>query len=135
MPYRVSRIDPRDLEERRAIGIKIPFSSPSVFSETYQTIDMYRANVLNFLSTAKRERYFNPSFGNELLNALFEHYSVEKQKAIEKSIKYDLEYYFPRLNIDELRLTPSDNLDSYSLVLRFSIKGTNQRDELTINIK
>lgn len=133
MPYRVIKIDPKDLSERKAIGVKLPFSSPSVFSETYRTIDAYKSNILNYLSTAKGDRYFNPMFGNSLLNSLFEHYTVTKKESIEKSLKLELEFHFPQISVDSLELTATEDFNSFQLNIEFSIQDTDQKDSLVIN--
>lgn len=133
MPYRVEKIKPIDLNERKAIGVKIPFSSPSVFTQTFVSIDAYKANIINYLSTAKGDRYFNPMFGNTLLNSLFEHYTETSRKSIEKELKVELGYYFPDLNIDELTLEATDEFNAFQLHIEFSLKNSNQKDEVTIN--
>lgn len=133
MPYRVYKIDPLDLSGRKAVGVKLPFESPSVFTSTYQTIEAYKSNILNYLSTAKGDRYFNPTFGNTLLNSLFEHYTETKRIAIEKQLRVELNYYFPKLSIDKLELVPTEEFNAFQLHLEFSVKNSDLKDELTIN--
>lgn len=133
MPYRLYKIDPLDLNSRKAVGLKLPFESPSVFTPTYQTLEAYKSNLLNYLSTAKGDRYFNPLFGNSLLRELFETYTDTKRVAIEKQLRIELMHYFPKLNIDKLELSEIDEAGACSLHIEFSVKNSDLKDELTVN--
>lgn len=133
MAYIVGKTPVSDLSERKAIGIKMPFSCRSVFQPTYRTVDAYKTNILNYLSTAKGDRYFNPMFGTSILNSLFEHYTPERKKSIEQELKFELNYYFPKVVIDELELTSTEELNSFQLHIEFSIQDTNQKESLTLN--
>lgn len=132
MPYRVVKINPLDLDSRKAVGVRLPFESPSVFTSTYQTLEAYKSNILNYLSTAKGDRYFNPFFGNKLLNSLFEHYTDAGKKALEKQLAVELSYYFPRLNIDRIDLQSTEENNEFQLHLEFSLKDSDLRDELVV---
>jgi hypothetical protein len=68
----VVRIDPRDLDKNKAIGISIPFNAGGVFNQTFSTKDQVRSNLINFLLTYKGERILNPEFGADLPKLLFE---------------------------------------------------------------
>jgi len=47
MGYDVKRIDPLDLQPRKAIGVSLPFSGKAVFNSTYQSKDAIKANLIN----------------------------------------------------------------------------------------
>ena len=63
---------PIDTEARRAVGFGFPLNGNAVFVPTYQTRDQIKANLVNYLLTNKGERVFNPNFGGDLRNLLFE---------------------------------------------------------------
>ena len=66
MAYRINKINPLDLQARKAIGVDIPFSSDQVFEQNYQTKDAIKNNIINFLLTGKDERFMNPNFGSNI---------------------------------------------------------------------
>ena len=56
----VVRIDPRDLDKNKAVGISLPFNAGGVFRSTYATKDQIKSNLINLLLTYKGERIENP---------------------------------------------------------------------------
>ena len=63
---------PIDTEARKAVGFGFPLNGNAVFVPTYQTRDQIKANLVNYLLTNRGERVFNPNFGADLRNLLFE---------------------------------------------------------------
>jgi hypothetical protein len=62
------RINPLDLQPRKAIGVSLPLSAAAVFNSTYMTKDAIRTNIINYFLTGQGERYMNPSFGTIIRN-------------------------------------------------------------------
>ena len=154
MAYNVRKIQPEDLEGRKVIGVKLPFggvysivdltenSSYSsrrrrprtvIFVPTYQTKDAIRTNLLNYFMTAKGERYFNLSFGNELVKSLFEHDTPERRTIILDQTKRDLQLWFPKVQVLTLEVNSVEE-NAIQLYLQYAIRDTNTIDELTINL-
>ena len=135
MAFEVRKIDPLDLQPRKAIGVKLPFSGRAVFNSTYQSKDAIRTNLINYFLTAKQERFLNPTFGNSLRNLLFENMTEQSVKAIDTLIKRDLEIYFPRvepINISTVGV-PDSNTVQFSL--SYKVRETNIEDEVVINFE
>jgi len=132
MPYRFRKIDPREQEDRKAMGILFPFNPDFLFTQTYQTVDAYKSNLMDYFLTAKGDRYMNPGFGCSLLNFLFENYTEEKRALVEDQIRRDLQLQFPRLIINNLNLIGSEDENTVRLSMSFSIKDTGLNDELTV---
>lgn len=154
MAYNVRKIQPEDLEGRKIIGVKLPFggvysvTDPNemstyssrrrrprtvVFVPTYQTKDAIKANLFNYFMTARGERYFNLSFGNDLLRSLFEHDTVDRRNLIVEQTKKDLQIWFPKVQVLELEVNGIDDF-SIQLYLKYAIRDTNTIDELVINL-
>ena len=72
MAYGLKQISSLDLRPSTGIGVKVPFSSTSVFTTVYTTKEQTKYNIINFLLTDKRERPLNPTFGAGLRSKLFE---------------------------------------------------------------
>ena len=96
MAFEVKKINPLDLQPRKAVGLNIPFRSKDVFSSNYQTKDAIKNNLINFFLTGKGERYLNPMFGTRLRNMLFENINQDKIDEIEsidiENLKDDIKY-------------------------------------------
>lgn len=135
MAYGAKRINPIDLEKRRAVGITVPLSGKAVFNSSYETIDAIKSNLINFLLTGKGERYFNPSFGSGIRNLIFANIGRESLTSLELVIRQEISNYFPTLSITELSLR--DQLDNNAILfnLKFNLVDTLIEDEITINFE
>jgi len=135
MAFEAKRINPLDLQPRKAIGVNLPLSGKAVFNSTFQTVDALKANLINYLLTGRGERYFRPTFGSGLRNLLFENSTNSSLEDIEILIKEALLQYFPTLVITDLSL--DNQLDNNLIVfsLRFKIAGTRIEDEISINFE
>ena len=160
MAYNIRKIQPVDLEGRKIIGVKLPFGgsfsttfddalsldktrgrlnkkrrigSP-IFVPTYQTKDAVRSNLMNYFLTARGERYFNLSFGNELLKSLFEHDTPERREIILDQTKRDLQIWFPKVVVLALELNAVHE-NALQLYLKYAIREANTIDELVINVE
>lgn len=134
MPYRVRKIPVGDLEsQRKAIGVKIPFSGDAVFIQTYQTKEALKMNILNYFLTAKGDRYMNPTFGNTLISNLFENYTEEKKFMIENQIQLDFSQYFPTVRINSMELEAFEDEHIIQLHLDYTIQDTGEQDTVTVD--
>lgn len=136
MPIQVTKIDPLDLEPRKAVGTSLNFTKFGVFNSTFQTKDAIKTNIINFLLTNIGERYYNPQFGSTLLNQLFENITSERLSIVIETVRDQLQVYFPNIVLNKIEIlgTPSDN--NVTLYINYSIPPngiTNQ--EININIE
>ena len=56
MAFEIKKIDPRDLQPRVAIGVKLPFSGKAVFNSTFTSAEAIKNNLINYFLTGKGER-------------------------------------------------------------------------------
>lgn len=135
MAYKVQRINPLDLQPRKAVGVALPFSGRAVFNSTYTSKEAVRSNLINFFLTGKNERVFNLDFGAGLRNMLFEGITQEKIEELKLNITKSLELYFPRVQVSSLNLKayPDQNLINFEL--KYSVVQTNIQDEISINFE
>jgi len=134
MAFRIPNKDPRDINARQAIGVSIPFSSKSVFNQTFTTEDQIKSNLINYLLTNKGERILNPNYGGDLRSSLFNQDSKETISQLESKIVNDLKIYFPRVNIVNLIINPIPDQNLINVKLFFNIFNSNEQ-ELNINIE
>jgi phage baseplate assembly protein W len=135
MAYKVQRINPLDLQPRKAVGVALPFSGRAVFNSTYTSKEAIRANLINYMLTGKNERVFNTNFGAGLRNLLFEAITEEGIQELKLNISKNLELYFPRVKVSsfEINAIPDNNL--VNLELKYSVVQTNIEDEISINFE
>ena len=135
MAFEVKKIDPLDLQPRKAVGVSLPFSGKAVFNSTYETKDAIKTNLINFFLTAKGERFFNPSFGNDLQTLLFENINQGKVEAIKSTIQNDLRIFFPKVQVNEIVVNSEPDTNSIQFSLNYSIKDSNIEDDIVINFE
>ncbi len=135
MAFEAKKIDPLDLQPSIAVGINLPFSSPAVFSSTYQTKDAIRVNLINFMLTNKGERYLNPTFGSNIRLMLFENINQDVIEEVKLRILEEVSIYFPRVSPKKFELSFSPDTHVISFYMKYQIKDSNIEDELLINIE
>ena len=60
------KIDPVDVFEKTAVGIRLPFNKKRVFTLDYTTKDHAKSKLTNLLLTSPGERINQPFFGLSL---------------------------------------------------------------------
>lgn len=124
------KIDTLDLDKNKGIGISIPYNPDTVFNITYTTQDQVKTNLLNFMLTNKGERYFNPEFGANLRNTLFEqNMNTDELKA---SISDSIALYFPSVTVNELLFVPDYDANILNIKLNYTVNT--QTDSISIQI-
>jgi phage baseplate assembly protein W len=135
MAFNVRRINPLDLQPRKAVGVALPFQGRAVFNSTYTTKDATRTNLINFFLTGQNERVFNPRFGSGIRNLLFENLTQESIDIVTENITQGLQIYFPQVEIRNLQLVPIYDENLVNFELKYAIRETGITDELTINFE
>lgn len=133
MAYKPVNISLLDLRPSTGIGVSIPFDYQSAFETVYTTKDQLRNNLINYLLTDKRERYFTPDFGAGLRRRLFEQMTPDSLEGLELSIKQDVQQYFPRVLITYIKLTPNYDQNYFTLTFSYNIANTGNSDQVILN--
>jgi phage baseplate assembly protein W len=135
MAFEIQKINPLDLQPRKAIGVKLPFSGTGVFNSTYQSRDAIKTNLINYFLTARGERYLNVDFGNGLQSLLFDQLTEDKVQEIDTKIKRDLAIYFPRVKAIEINTTGIPDTNTVQFSMRYQVTDTNIEDEVVLNFE
>lgn len=133
MAYRINKIDPLDLQARKAVGVNIPFSSNGVFTSNYQTKDAIKNNIINYMLTGRGERFMNPTFGSGLRNFLFEQINTARLDTLSDNIAQEISMMFPKVIVNNLNIRPDADRNTIELVMSYQIKYTNIADTVSIN--
>ena len=135
MAYKVQRINPLDLQPRKAVGVALPFSGRAVFNSTYTTKEAIKSNLINFFLTGKNERLLNVEFGAGLRNFLFENLTQDMVDSTQELIRQSLDLYFPQVLVQSLDLIAIPDQNLVTFTLKYSVKETNIADEIVINFE
>jgi len=135
MAYQLRQISSLDLRKSTAIGVKIPFDSPSAFTSVYTTKEQIKYNIINFLLTDKRERPLNPTFGAGLRSKLFEQISTETISDLQQSITNQVESNFPNVQVTDLIITGDPNTSTITIKFSYKIISTSETDSANIVIQ
>ena len=135
MAFEVKKINPLDLQPRKAVGVKLPFSGKAVFNSNYTTKDALKTNLINYFLTSRGERFLNVNFGNNLQRLLFDQLTENKVREIDATIKADLALYFPKVEPIDINTVgiPDNNTVQFSMT--YKLKDTNIEDEVVINFE
>jgi len=135
MAFNSRRINPLDLQPRKAIGVSLPLSGQAVFNSTYVTKDAIRTNLINYFLTGQGERYMNPSFGTVLRNLMFENINQGMVDRIKNTVRAGLSEYFPTVVPIDFRVEAEPDSNIVTLLLKYAIQNTNIEDEVVINFE
>jgi len=135
MAFNSRRINPLDLQPRKAIGVSLPLSGQAVFNSTYVTKDAIRTNLINYFLTGQGERYMNPSFGTILRNLMFENINQGMVDRIKNTVRAGLSEYFPTVVPIDFRVEAEPDSNIVTLLLKYAIQNTNIEDEVVINFE
>lgn len=135
MAFRVANKFPIDTKPRVAVGVSIPFSSPSVFTSTYTTKEQLKSNLKNYFMTSPGERYMNPLFGGGLRDIVFENLEERTFDIVRQRVQADLKTYFPNVEISRLDVfgTPDENILMVSMTYNVVNFGITDNLEIIIN--
>jgi phage baseplate assembly protein W len=135
MAVRVERINPIDLQPRKAVGVSVPFSSKAVFNSTYTTKDALKNNLINFFLTGRGERFLNINLGTGLRAFLFEQITVDIEEQIKQEIRASIKEWFPGVLIQNIEVQDLIDSNSVNIYIGYVLDQTNIQDELVINFQ
>jgi phage baseplate assembly protein W len=113
-------VDSSTRNPNRGLGIKLPFNTHNVFTINYTTKDQIKSNLTNYMLTNKGERPFNPEFGADLRNLLFDQ---DSDFTSAKEVLLDnLVIYFPMITINNLDFSSDSARNLLNVKLDYSIR-------------
>lgn len=132
MAYGAKKIFPIDTKPGKAVGVSLPFNAPAVFYSTYTTKDAIRNNLINYFLTNKTERYLNPTFGGNIRQFIFEQISEGNIDILKEIIGTDLINYFPNVEVQNLNVYTSPDINTVQVELSYSVIDTGITDEIQL---
>jgi phage baseplate assembly protein W len=129
----VTRIDPRDLDKNRAVGISLPFNGGDVFNKTYATKDQIKSNLINLLLTHKGERPLNPKFGTNLLDLIFEPINNKIITDIQNQIIDNVRIYIPEITLTDIEVTPDTDYNKIYVAVSYFLNLSGDKNKIIID--
>jgi phage baseplate assembly protein W len=123
---------PIDSVARKAVGFGFPLNGPAVFVPTYTSRAQTKANLINYLLTNKGERVFNPNFGADLRNLVFENIVELTSDELQERIQNDIKNYFPQVVIEEIKFNNIPDSNSINFSLTYNILNFGITDDIQI---
>jgi phage baseplate assembly protein W len=129
----VTRIDPRDLDKNKAVGVGLPFNGGGVFNKTYSTQTQIKSNLINLLLTYKGERVLNPEFGADLPRLLFEPITNDLIRRIQNQIIDNVGIYIPEIILTNIEVTPDIDNNTLYVMIEYKLKISGNKDKIIID--
>ena len=128
------KFDLLDLDKRKAIGVRIPFTKKGVFQFNYTTKDQIKSNLINLLLTSPGERYHEPTYGVGLRDILFEPNSTTAQKIsyLKSRIDQSISFHIPQIEINDLKVSPQDK--ELLIQISYTVLLDNDTNEISITL-
>lgn len=126
------QIFPIDLNQRRALGVEIPFNGPVAFTSNYLTKDAIRNNLSNYLLTNPGERIANPTFGGGLRGLLFEQIEESTFEFIREDIQDKINKNFTNIEVGEVVVSGDEESQIIEIKIYYSIPNTDITDNLQL---
>lgn len=129
------RIDPLDLNTRKAIGIKVPFNKKGIFEFNYTTKDQIKSNLINLLLTSPGERFHEPTYGVGLRDQLFEQNTDNfdsKIGQLKQLINQKIGTHIPQIRLNSLKVSPIDNTNNLLVKLNYTLLLNNETNQLSL---
>lgn len=123
---------PIDSIKRKAVGFGFPLNGPAVFVPTFTTREQTKSNLINYLLTNKGERIFNPDFGADLRNLLFQNVGDNTTSELQAMIQGDINVFFPQIEIKQIKFTPNPDTNSINFTLTYTVANFGITDDINI---
>ena len=125
---------PIDLTPSVAVGFGFPMDGNAVFTPTFTTREQTKSNILNYLLTNKGERVFNPTFGGDLRNLLFEMIEETTQDELLLMIQDQIGQFFPTVVIEEIKFENQPDINLVNFIMTYQIVNFGVTDTLNIEL-
>lgn len=135
MAQRIANRFPADLNKNQALGVGLPFNSTAVFNQNFTTKDQTKSNLINFFLTNKGERPFRPNFGANLRADIFQATTESDYDLLKEKIAFEISQNFPNINLDEVNIVGSEDLNTIRVTISYSIKSFGITDELNLTFE
>lgn len=127
----IIKINPVDIDEKQAVGVRLPFGRKSLFTLDYTTKEHAKSKLTNLLLTSPGERLNLPFFGIGLRNQLFEQITTGLEDNLKSIINTQVSTYVPEVDIKNI--TVKDKGDIIYLTINYKVIANSEDDSVTLS--
>ena len=80
-------------------------------------------SIRNIVFTLPGEKFFDPNFGSDISQSLFENIDEISAVTIREEIEYSIKTYEPRVNLIEVQSIPNYDNNEYNVLITYEILG------------
>ena len=85
--------------------------------------DAIRRSVRNIVETIPTEKFFNPVFGSDVYNSLFEFVDFGTASTIQEQIEIALDNFEPRIEDVRILVEPQPDVNTFEVTVYYDIVG------------
>jgi len=82
--------------------------------------DALTGSIINIIRTRKGERVFNPDFGSNVYNSLFEPFSSTTRIRLEKQIENAIVQHEPRITLNNVEIKAEEERNAYHVTIAYT---------------
>jgi len=132
------KIESRQLQSAvdTPIAIKLQFDSSKLFTPSFTTNEQAVSNLKNLLLTRKGERIFQPNFGTNLLDLIFEPNTDELVGLIQDTIQEAISVWLPYIIVEQIDVVTAGQdptlIHQVQVTINFTVTNTGSEQKITI---
>jgi len=127
------KIDPVDIDEKVAVGVRLPFNKKKIFDLDYTTKDHAKSKLINVLLTSPGERLNQPLFGAGLKNRLFHQNTPIAGDELRSIVTPQVNQYVPEIEIKNIALRDG-GLQGHTLFVTVNYSLVNNSEEDSVSL-
>ena len=125
--------NPIDFKPDVAVGVKLPFGKPKgLFAQSFTTEEQAVSNLKNLLLTRKGERPFQPLFGSDVYQQLFENIDINLEDRVSQTLSKDIKFWLPYIVIDNIDVQTEPDRNFVQIQLRFRVTEQGANQQITV---
>jgi phage baseplate assembly protein W len=131
-PRETIEIKPIDLQPKKALGVRLPFSSfGNPFTSNFTTKDQIKSNLVNLLLTNPGERFNEPTFGVGVFQQLFE--QEINSEVLKTKIQRQTELFIPEIEVSQIQVSQEEHQALFKVFYTILINNTIDAVTITLN--
>jgi len=128
------RIEPVDIDEKVAVGARLPFNRKKIFDLDYTTKDHAKSKLINVLLTSPGERVHHPNFGAGLKNRLFQQNTPIAGEELRAIVTPQVEQYVPEITLKNIALRDGGPQGHILYVtINYSLNNNDEEDSVALS--
>jgi phage baseplate assembly protein W len=125
---------PIDSFPAKAVGVNLPLNGPAVFVSNYLTRDAIKNNLINWFSTEKGERVFNPFFGSAIRGLLFNNIELVTEDLIKTIISDEINQYFNYVTLVQVLVNQQPEYNTITITMTYQVSNFGINDTINITL-